>query len=66
MKNDSDIIEEINSDPLYFFNNCKITKELNIKREILKKIKQRYIILGYKYENRWEEIRALFNIEDIE
>ena len=66
MKNNSDIIEEINSDPLYFFNHSKITKELNIKREILKKIKQRYIILGYKYENRWEEIRALFNIEDIE
>lgn len=66
MKINSNTIEEINSDPLYFFNNSKITKELNIRRDILKELKQRYITQEYKYENRWEEIRALFNIEDIE
>ncbi len=61
----SEILEDIKTNPLYFFNNSKLTIVEDNKKGILKVLKQRYERLDYKYENKWMELRGLFNIEEI-
>ncbi|KKN46917.1 hypothetical protein LCGC14_0668220 [marine sediment metagenome] len=63
MNKNTEILKEMNKDPLYFFNNSKLTSVEKNRKEILKELKQRYEKSKYVYENQWEELRALFNIK---
>jgi len=63
MVQNSNILKEMSNDGLYFFNNGIISTEENNRKEILDKIKQDYKNQKYKYENRWEEFRSIFNLE---
>lgn len=65
MSEDNEVFEKMNDDPLYFFNNGKLTKTEKSREKIIKKIKNNYINQKYKYENKWEEIYALFRIGDV-
>ena len=66
MSEDHKIFEKMNADPLFFFNNGKLTKAEKNREKIIKKIRNNYINQKYKYENQWEEICALFSIGDID
>lgn len=66
MSDDPEIFEKMNADPLFFFNNSELTKKEKNRKKIIKKIRNNYINQKYRYENQWEEIRALFNFVDLD
>ncbi len=42
MNKNTEILKDMNEDPLYFFNNSKLTGVEKNRKEILKELKQRY------------------------
>ncbi len=63
MSEDNEIFEKMNADPLFFFNNGKLTKAEKNREKIIKKLRNNYIDQKYKYENQWEEICTLFRLK---
>ncbi|KKL53601.1 hypothetical protein LCGC14_2273820 [marine sediment metagenome] len=56
MLQNSNFLEEMSNDGLYFFNNGDISNETSNRIDILNKIKLYYANQKYKYDNRWERI----------
>jgi len=66
LKEDPELFVKMNSDPLYFFNNSNLTKEEKNRKIIIQKIKNNYQNQRYGYEDKWKELCALFNIEEVD
>jgi hypothetical protein len=55
-------LSQINTNPLYFFNNSQLAKSGDLRRKIIQELKYNYTNNKYEYKDRWEEFNDLFKL----